>query len=152
MSNTETNQTIFRSIDELEDTAEFQQFLKREFPEGVEEAPSGVSRRRWLQLMGASAVLAGVSGCRFENKGIAPYAFRPEDRVPGETRTFATTIEWAGKVRPLHVTSYDSRPIKVDGNPEHPESGGSSGRRRRGSAPVTGKGTSDMVSQAVVLD
>lgn len=124
MSTAESKQVIFRSLDDLEETPEFRQFVAREFPEGVENPPDGVTRRRWIQLMGASAVLAGVSGCRFENKKITPYAFRPEDRVPGDTREFATTIEWAGAVRPMYVTSYDSRPIKVDGNPLHEESGG----------------------------
>ncbi len=145
MNTSESNQFSFRSIDELEDTPEFQEFLTREFPKGVDEPPDGLSRRRWLHLMGASAVLASVSGCRFENKKITPYTFRPEDRIPGTTRTFATTIEWAGGVRPLYVTSYDSRPIKADGNPLHPECGGSARNR----AP---KGSSDLISQAAVLD
>ncbi len=151
MSTAESKQVIFRSLDDLEETPEFRQFVAREFPEGVENPPDGVTRRRWIQLMGASAVLAGVSGCRFENKKITPYAFRPEDRVPGDTREFATTIEWAGAVRPMYVTSYDSRPIKVDGNPLHEESGGSVPRGRQAQA-VASKGTSDLVSQASVLD
>ena len=108
MSEDKSNQIMFRSINELEDSSDFREFLTREFPEGAENAPDGVTRRRWIQLMGASAVLAGVSGCRFENKKITPYTFRPEDRVPGETRTFASTVEWAGSVRPLYLTSYDA--------------------------------------------
>ncbi|MED5286190.1 MAG: TAT-variant-translocated molybdopterin oxidoreductase, partial [Planctomycetota bacterium] len=147
MSKAESQNVLYRSLEELEDTPEFQEFLTREFPEGAENAPDGMTRRRWVQLMGASAVLAGVSGCRFENRKITPYAFRPEDRVPGETRTFATTIEWAGNVRPLFVTSYDARPIKADGSPIHPAT---AMIRKDGSA--TRLGASDAITQACVLD
>ncbi|MEC9094964.1 MAG: TAT-variant-translocated molybdopterin oxidoreductase, partial [Planctomycetota bacterium] len=146
MSKTASKNVLYRSLEELEDAPEFQEFLTREFPEGADSAPEGWSRRRWLQLMGASAVLAGVSGCRFENRKITPYSFRSEDRVPGETRTFATTIEWAGNVRPLFVTSYDARPIKADGSPLHPLT--SSSKQGRASA----TGASDEVTQACVLD
>ena len=144
MSKAEPQNVLYRSLDELEDTPEFQEFLTREFPEGAENAPDGFTRRRWMQLMGASAVLAGVSGCRFENRKITPYSFRPEDRVPGETRTFATTIEWAGSVRPLFVTSYDARPIKADGSPLHPLT--------KSSSEDAPKGASDSATQACVLD
>ena len=68
MSNAENKNVMYRSLDELEDAPEFKEFLAREFPPGAEEAPDDFTRRRWLQLMGASAVLAGVSGCRFEKK------------------------------------------------------------------------------------
>lgn len=148
MSNAEQKNVMYRSLDELEDSPEFKDFLAREFPPGAEDAPDGFTRRRWMQLMGASAVLAGVSGCRFENRKITPYSFRPEDRVPGETRTFATTIEWAGSVRPLFVTSFDARPIKADGSAIHPLT--SSYKGGHGDAPA--KGASDAVTQACVLD
>ena len=41
----------WRSLNELDQTPEFRQFLEREFPQAASEFPSGVSRRRWLQLM-----------------------------------------------------------------------------------------------------
>ncbi len=100
--------------------------MQHEFGETAEKFPEGVSRRRWLQLMGASLSLSGLAGCRFENEKITPFAFRPQNRVPGETQQFATTFEWAGGVRPLVATSFDGRPIKLDGNPEHPLSLGAS--------------------------
>ena len=141
------SKNMYRSLEELEDSPEFKDFLNREFPTGAEDAPDGVTRRRWIQLMGASAVLAGVSGCRFDNKKITPLSFRPEDRVPGETRTFATTIEWAGNVRPLFVTSYDGRPIKADGSAIHPLT---TAKTADGHNPA--RGVSDSVTQACVLD
>ena len=41
---------------------------------------------------------------------------------------FSSIMEIGGVGLPLSVTSYDGRPIKVDGNPDHPlTSGGSTG-------------------------
>jgi molybdopterin-containing oxidoreductase family iron-sulfur binding subunit len=112
----------WRSLDELENTPEFQQFLSREFPIAASEYPEGVSRRRWMQLMGASFALASVAGCRWETEKFAPFLHRPEGYVPGKPTTYATTIEWAGAPQHLLMTCYDGRPIKVEGNPEHPGS------------------------------
>ncbi|MBA4031252.1 MAG: molybdopterin oxidoreductase [Planctomyces sp.] len=116
----------WRSIDQLEQTPEFIEFLHREFPVSASEFPSGMSRRRWLQIMGASLALAGVTGCRWEREIIAPFVNRPMNRIPGEPQKFASAFEIAGVVRPLEVTSFDGRPIKVDGSPDHPLSGGGS--------------------------
>ncbi|MEM8865121.1 MAG: TAT-variant-translocated molybdopterin oxidoreductase [Planctomycetota bacterium] len=118
----------WRSIDELENSPEFQEFLHREFPQAASELPQGISRRRWLQLMGASFTLAAAQGCRWQTEKFAAFAERPEGYVPGMHTKFATSIEVAGMPRHLLVTCYDQRPIKIDGNPEHPGSlGGSDG-------------------------
>ncbi len=133
---TTTGKNYWRSLDELQDTPEFREFLHREFPEAASEFPEGLSRRRWMQLMGASLALGGLAGCRWEQEKIAPFAVRPENRVPGEAEFFATSIEIAGMPRHLLVTCYDGRPIKIEGNPDHPAS----------------QGVSDALSQATILD
>jgi MoCo/4Fe-4S cofactor protein with predicted Tat translocation signal len=117
----------WRSLAQLENSPEFEQFLHREFPVGASEYPSGVSRRRWLQLMGASFLLAGFTGCRrWDAEDLAPFAVRPENRIPGKPVHYATTLPIAGRSEHLLVTSHDGRPIKIEGNPEHPGSRGSS--------------------------
>ncbi len=112
----------WRSLEELENSAEFQEFVHREFPVAASEYPAGVSRRRWMQLMGASFALASVGGCRWKTEEIRPLVHRPEGYIPGASQKYATTIELAGAPRHLLVTCYDGRPIKVEGNPEHPGS------------------------------
>ena len=93
---------------------------------------SELSRRRMLQVMGASLALATASGCRWEGEEILPFATRPEGRIPGRTRRFATALECGGVAASLLVTSYDGRPIKIEGNPEHPlDAGACSARSRR---------------------
>lgn len=113
----------WRSLDELADTPEFREMLHREFPQAASELPTDFSRRRWLQLMGASLVLGGV-GCTWEEEKIAPYAVRPANRTPGVPEFYSTAYEWAGIGRPLEIKTYDGRPIKVEGNPRHPASQG----------------------------
>ncbi len=112
----------WRSLDELDSSPEFQAFVEREFPVAASEFPAGVSRRRWMQLMGASFALASAAGCRWETEQVAPFVHRPEGYIPGKPQKFATTIELAGAPRHLLVTCYDGRPVKVEGNPEHPSS------------------------------
>jgi Fe-S-cluster-containing dehydrogenase component len=98
-----------------------------------------LSRRNFFQLMGASMALAGVAGAgchRYEKEEIVPLARRPEDQIPGTTQQYASAFELAGVAQPLLVTSYEGRPIHVDGNPEHPFSGpgGEGGHRHAGSS------------------
>lgn len=116
--------TYWRSLDQLQSTDAFKDFLAREFPQAASEFPEGVSRRRWMQLMSASFALAGAAGCRWETEQIAPFASRPEGYIPGTQTYYATNISWAGAPRHLMVTKYDERPIKVEGNPDHPSSRG----------------------------
>jgi len=114
----------WRSLSELENTPEFEDFLHREFPEAASEFPEGVSRRRWLQIMGASFALAGVSGCRWEEDHLLPLSARPMGRTPGVPVFYATAMELSGVASGLLVTSYDGRPTKIEGNPDHPQNKG----------------------------
>ena len=114
----------WRSLSELNGKEDFDQFLHREFPVAASEFPEGVSRRRWMQLMGASFAMAGVAGCRYPEESIAPFVIRPEGRIPGETYSRATNFELAGRVYNLLISCVDGRPLKVEPNTEHPSGSG----------------------------
>lgn len=118
----------WRSLDELADTPEFRTFVEREFPSLLPDmTASDSSRRSFLKMMGASAALAGLAGCRWPRENILPYARRPEGRLPGVPVHYATAMEMCGVGNGLLVKSVDGRPIKIEGNPDHPGSlGGSS--------------------------
>jgi MoCo/4Fe-4S cofactor protein with predicted Tat translocation signal len=116
--------THWRSTAELDNTPDFRAFLEAEFPEAAD--PDGLNRRRWLQLMGASFALAGLAGCKGEDVNVLPFVERPVDRAPGKPQRFATAMELGGSAVGLMVTSIDGRPIKVEGNPGHPQSLGAS--------------------------
>jgi molybdopterin-containing oxidoreductase family iron-sulfur binding subunit len=51
--------------------------------------------------------------------------------VPGVPRYFMTAMELGGAGVGLRVKSYDGRPIKIDGNPAHPDSLGASDARHQ---------------------
>ncbi len=117
----------WRSVDELAGTAEFQAAVEREFPSSVQEWVDPVSRRGFMKLMGASMALAGLAGCTKQpDEPIYPYVKAPEDLILGKPMYFATAHPFATGAVPLLVKSDQFRPIKVDGNPEHPYNLGSS--------------------------
>jgi MoCo/4Fe-4S cofactor protein with predicted Tat translocation signal len=117
----------WRSVDELADTAEFQAAVEKEFPSAAQEWVDPVSRRGFMKLMGASMALAGLAGCTKQpDEPIYPYVKAPEDLILGKPMYFATAHPFATGAVPLLVKSDQFRPIKVDGNPEHPYNQGSS--------------------------
>ncbi len=119
-------QQFWRSLDELADTPAFRELVEREFPHGASEMNDPVSRRTFLKLMGASLALAGVTGCTYmPPEKLAPFDRQPLDRVPGIPRFFATTLTLNGYGTGVLVRSDEGRPTKVEGNPLHPASLGS---------------------------
>ncbi|HET7748751.1 MAG TPA: TAT-variant-translocated molybdopterin oxidoreductase [Terriglobales bacterium] len=127
----------WRSLEELAGDPAFQEQVKREFPRGASEWLEGFSRRGFLQLMGASLALAGLTSCTKQPlEPIVPYVRQPEEIVPGRPLFFATAMEMGGYARPLLVESHMGRPTKVEGNPDHPAS----------------LGGSDIFSQASILE
>ena len=117
----------WRSMDELADTPGFHEMLEREFPRQASEWIDPVTRRGFLKIMGASMALAGLSGCTKQpDEPIYPYIKQPEDLILGKPVYFATAHPFNTGAIPLLVKSDAYRPIKVDGNPEHPVNRGSS--------------------------
>ncbi|HEX8908629.1 MAG TPA: TAT-variant-translocated molybdopterin oxidoreductase, partial [Anaeromyxobacteraceae bacterium] len=114
----------WRSLDELARRA----LPSPEFPEGAAEPPDGLSRRSFLQILGASAALASLDACRPPRQKILPYVRAPEKALlPGTAVHYATSLSSGGHATGLLVTCYDGRPTKVEGNPDHPSSLGAVG-------------------------
>ncbi|HEY5895366.1 MAG TPA: TAT-variant-translocated molybdopterin oxidoreductase [Chthoniobacterales bacterium] len=113
----------WRSMAQMEDLPEFRSYLEREFPEGASEWSDGLSRRRFLGLMGASLALAGFCSCsRQPIEKLAPYVRQPPELIPGEPLWFASAHLLSGVARGILVESHEGRPTKVEGNPDHPGS------------------------------
>lgn len=126
MNKPRTDKMEFTELESLGENAEFNAAIDRDFGAAAEEQADGFSRRRWLQIMGASLALGGAVGCRYQEEKIAPFAFRPQNRVPGVPERFASMMDLGGVAQPLLSTNYDGRPTKLDGNPKHPCSMGAS--------------------------
>ena len=120
---------FWRSLEELSGSEAFQTYLHREFPEQASEWTDPVGRRQFLQLMGASLALAGVSGCAFQPpETIVPYVRAPEDVVSGKPLFFTSALTLGGYASGVLVESWQGRPTKIEGNPAHPANlGGTDG-------------------------
>src|SRR4029078_7047561 len=135
----QTGKQYWRSLGELSDTPEFREWLEREFPAGAAEiAGDDVSRRSFLKLMGASMALAGfgLTSCRKPEMHLVPFTKSAEWVIPGKFLYYATAMPRRYGALPLVATTVDGRPIKIEGNPLHPES----------------NGATDAFAQASVLD
>jgi MoCo/4Fe-4S cofactor protein with predicted Tat translocation signal len=109
---------LWRSLEEVAQTPEYQDFLHHEFPYDPEKTGGGISRRDVLKLMGASTALAGLTACtRLPTEKIVPYVQAPEEFIPGKPLFYATSMPFGGFG--LLVESHQGRPTKVEGNPEH---------------------------------
>jgi molybdopterin-containing oxidoreductase family iron-sulfur binding subunit len=131
MKNPPTSQpagpAYWRSLDELAETPEFRQWVEKEFPSGASEFFDPVTRRNFVKIMSASFLLAGLgaTGCRRPTENIYPFAKMPENYIHGVPQFFATAMPSRRSAVPLVVKSSDGRPTKVEGNPDHPDSNGS---------------------------
>jgi molybdopterin-containing oxidoreductase family iron-sulfur binding subunit len=102
---------------------------------GQDHGQDEPSRRRFLKLMAASAALAGAGCSGPPAEPIVPYVRMPEQDVPGLPLFYATAFVRRGFAHGVLVETNMGRPTKVEGNPEHPVS----------------LGTTDVFTQASIL-
>jgi len=119
-----TQNTYWKSLNELAQNKEYQNFVDREFPENATELTDGVSRKGFLRVMGASIALAGFAACRRPVQKILPYTKQPEDIIPGIPLYYATSMPFQGSLTGLVIENHEGRPTKIEGNDLHPSSGG----------------------------
>lgn len=124
MSDQQQQTTYWKSLNELAQNKEYKKFAEREFPEDATELTDQVSRRSFLRVMGASIALAGFASCRKPVQKILPYSRQPEDMVQGVPLYYATSMPFQDTVTGLVVENNEGRPTKLEGNEDHPSSGG----------------------------
>ncbi len=117
----------WRSMSDLKQDPDMLHVSQPEFMPGVDEAPSGTSRRHFMQLMGASMALAGLTGCRRPVETTLPFSRKPEEMIPGIPMHYATSMPFRGNLLGVLVKSHEGRPTKTEGNLEHPVSKGATG-------------------------
>lgn len=118
--------TYWRSLEQLSDSPEFQNWAEREFPAGASEMKDEVTRRNFMKLMSASVLFAGfgLTGCRRPEERIYPFSKLPENYTHGVAQFFATAFPSRRGGIPLVVKSNEGRPTKIEGNSQHPDSSG----------------------------
>ena len=119
----EPPRTYWRSLEELAETPEFAAMVEHHAPR-FRDIVNAFDRRRFLQLMAASLALGGLSACGPEAnpRQLLPYVEEPENIVPGRNRFYASALTLDGYATGVLVAHQMARPIKVEGNPDHPAS------------------------------
>lgn len=85
---------------------------------------AGVSRRTFLEVLGYSTAALTLSGCRAPQQKIIPYLKQPVEFTPGVASWFASVCGGCSAACGTLVKVRDGRPIKLEGNPDHPLSSG----------------------------
>ncbi len=97
--------------DEFRDELPFEDFDSK----GLLDAKA--PRRDFLKYLGFSTAAATLAAsCKTKVREAIPYAYRPENIVPGEARYYATTYVQGGEAVPILAKVRDGRPIKIEGN------------------------------------
>jgi len=111
----------WRSLEERAGTPAAREAAASEFAPGASEPPTGLSRRRFLELVGASTAMAAAAGCSPSGRGgIVPYTRRPPEVVPGVANYYASTFQEGERSYGVLVKTREGRPIHITGNDEHP--------------------------------
>lgn len=91
-----------------------------------ESETSGVDRRQFLKVLGVTgAGAAALSGCSTDKVAkLVPYLVQSEQQVPGVATWYASTCTECSAGCGLAVKTREARPIKLEGNAEHPINAG----------------------------
>lgn len=120
------------SLEQWRNDPEFRAMAEKEFmssPLQSSDGEGGWARREFLKLMGASLALTSFGCIRRPAQKIIPYAKKPADVIHGINNYYASSYADGMEALGILVTTRDGRPIKIEGNPEHPSNqGGMSAR------------------------
>jgi anaerobic selenocysteine-containing dehydrogenase len=85
----------------------------------------GIKRRDFLKVLGVTGAGAGLVGCSTDkvNK-LIPYVVPPEEITPGVATWYATACGECSAGCGVWVKTMEGRAVKLEGNPNHPVSGG----------------------------
>ena len=119
----ETSKRYWQAIEDLEAPASER---TDEFAEPLPVGPDAAEgqkyhRRGFFQIMGLSAAAASAASCSRSPVGkIIPYLDKPEEVTPGVALWYASSCAGCSAGCGILLKSRDGRPIKVEGNDEHP--------------------------------
>lgn len=115
------------SLEQWRKDPQFAELAEKEFltsPLQSEDGKDGWARREFLKLMGASIALTTFGCVRRPVQKIIPYAKKPVDIVHGIPNIYASSFADGFEAFGTLVTTRDGRPIKIEGNADHPGTDG----------------------------
>jgi len=91
----------------------------------MSDTSTGINRRAFLQASGYALFVAALEGCgRAPQRAALAPVEQPEGVVPGKSNYYASTCGGCSAACGALVRNRDGRPIKLEGNPDHPVSRG----------------------------
>ena len=121
-----TTPKFWRSLKDFYNDPETLSAKVNEFQDGVTDnfdpnEMNAISRRKFIALLSASAAFATTACTDYRDNGeIIPYTHRPEGMLPGKPSYYASTINDGAESYGVLIKTREGRPIKIEGNPEHP--------------------------------
>ena len=85
---------------------------------------AGISRRSFLAALGYTTASLTLLNCKVPEQKIIPHLNQPPELTPGVASWYASTCAGCSAGCGVLVKTRDGRPIKLEGNPEHPVSKG----------------------------
>jgi len=116
----------WKSLRDYYNPEELKKLKEDEFLEGTIDTVDlagmpPISRRRFLALLSASSAFAFAACSNFKDKGeIVPYNKKPEEIIIGNANYYASSLNCCQNTCSVLVKTREGRPIKIDGNPDHP--------------------------------
>ena len=125
---------LWRSLEQAADDPAFLARAAQEFPGLAAALAEPRDRRQMLRLMAAAFAMGGLGGC---DPGrpyghLIPAVRIPPNIIPAIPNFYATAHVLDGYASGIVVKHNMGRPIKVEGNPNHPASLGATERVRTG--------------------
>ena len=93
-------------------------------PDEDEESKLSVHRRDFMRLFSLTAAAGAVSCVQRPAEKAIPYVQQPVDEAPGIPVHFASTCGGCSSGCGIMVKTSEGRPVKIEGNGEHPVSQG----------------------------
>ncbi|TVR79425.1 MAG: 4Fe-4S dicluster domain-containing protein [Chitinophagaceae bacterium] len=129
----------WKSLDELNQTPEFVEQQKNEFPQELEVNPGDDKkdlsevqggRRDFLKVLGFSVTAATIAAsCEMPVRKSIPYLVKPEEITPGIANYYASSYVDGGEYCGVLVKTREGRPIKIEGNTLNPITKGNTSAR-----------------------
>jgi MoCo/4Fe-4S cofactor protein with predicted Tat translocation signal len=126
MVNEQNESTYWKSLREYHNDPTINDEKAQEFAREVTEdfdfnGLSPMSRKQFLGALAASAAFAAAGCTDYRDKGeIVPYNRKPEEITLGKPNYYASTCTGCAEACGILIKTREGRPIKIDGNADHP--------------------------------
>jgi Fe-S-cluster-containing dehydrogenase component len=115
-----TGRDFWRTLESLSHRPELSRLMPHE-PTAERPAAGDVSRRSFLKAFAASVAVSGGAACSASpDEKALPYVEAPGSQPPYEATYYATAVTFAGFAQPVLGKTVAGRPVKLEGNPDHP--------------------------------